>query len=153
MCPLLHTSLFISIHLMLLFIRDSLWRGSGCDYISIHLMLLFISKIRGTGTGDIDFNTSHVTVYRCFFRHVSHTNVIFQYISCYCLSGYWHEYSNKYRISIHLMLLFITQNHHSSGGLNRISIHLMLLFINGTLLIFGFVNLFQYISCYCLSAH
>ena len=55
--------------------------------------------------------------------------LIFQYISCYCLS--------THHLSIH--------------NRNRISIHLMLLFINCYIVNCLLCSIFQYISCYCLS--
>ena len=55
-------------------------------YISIHLMLLFIKGITVFGQINIYFNTSHVTVYHvAIFVHT--IQQIFQYISCYCLSN------------------------------------------------------------------
>ena len=96
------------------------------------------------------FNTSHVTVYRrslpeagtytsisihlmllFIFAATSPSNLflIFQYISCYCLS--------THHLSIH--------------NRNRISIHLMLLFINCYIVNCLLCSIFQYISCYCLS--
>ena len=33
-----------------------------------------------------DFNTSHVTVYPCGY-FIGYDNLVFQYISCYCLSA------------------------------------------------------------------
>ena len=56
--------------------------------------------------------------------------LIFQYISCYCLS--------THHLSIH--------------NRNRISIHLMLLFINCYIVNCLLCSIFQYISCYCLSS-
>ena len=55
--------------------------------------------------------------------------VSFQYISCYCLSG-WFAHRNLWR---------------------HISIHLMLLFIPPIMLSKSIRPVFQYISCYCLS--
>ena len=54
-------------------------------YISIHLMLLFICLHFHTKNNLWNFNTSHVTVYpySTFFMKCT---IIFQYISCYCLS-------------------------------------------------------------------
>ena len=114
-------------------------------------MLLFIRTCRHRWHSVADFNTSHVTVYPCglFFIGViidyfntSHVTVylsengyivvkvIFQYISCYCLSH--------------------------RPGLPRtpdvISIHLMLLFIAGFCIFVHNFFLFPYISCYCLSS-
>ena len=96
--------------------------------ISIHLMLLFIHILLLLSTGLRNFNTSHVTVYRCGDK-IQWIYHLFQYISCYCLSclflnGMWHIWTFQYiscyclsrtscytrrniLISIHLMLLFI----------------------------------------------
>ena len=53
----------------------------------------------------------------------------FQYISCYSLSCiYRRRYRSIFIVSIHLMLLFIS-NRSWCGGRWRVSIHLMLLFI------------------------
>ena len=74
------------------------------------------------------FNTSHVTVY-----HLTHSKqyqlLLFQYISCYCLSCVRWFCKTCKQISIHLMLLFI----HSDQNFLPVS------------------DSFQYISCYCLS--
>ena len=54
-------------------------------FISIHLMLLFIRNAKKVCLRITNFNTSHVTVYRNGFLADDCTH-IFQYISCYCLS-------------------------------------------------------------------
>ena len=75
----------ISIHLMLLLITGVVPEGEEVTKFSIHLMLLFIRISSALINFKIDFNTSHVTVYR-------RENILkdalneFQYISCYCLS-------------------------------------------------------------------
>ena len=53
----------ISIHLMLLFIRNSNPSHRNNTRISIHLMLLFIETYMALRSCLINFNTSHVTVY------------------------------------------------------------------------------------------
>ena len=97
-------------------------------YISIHLMLLFILSRKLYTSHNLYFNTSHVTVYPisfiCRFKASS-----FQYISCYCLSQCLHFHTKSNLISIHLMLLFIDIASHTLYGVKNISIHLMLLFI------------------------
>ena len=120
------------------------------SFISIHLMLLFIASELCTLICAFNFNTSHVTVYLgvifiLFFTY------IFQYISCYCLSSGGSDSDimldhfntshvtvypvapfssdNVQIISIHLMLLFITETYRLTGWDRHISIHLMLLFI------------------------
>ncbi len=118
--------------------------------ISIHLMLLFIRNNRIYRVRYRHFNTSHVTVYPTFPVNSS-LIASFQYISCYCLSIlYW-------VVIIHMQIFQYISCYCLSGGRSvfipngGISIHLMLLFIN---LKHGEINapcLFQYISCYCLS--
>ena len=99
--------LFISIHLMLLFIRSAFSHGLSSTVISIHLMLLFIRLLCWLGLLDCYFNTSHVTVYLKYQYKDFHTLII----------------------SIHLMLLFIGLVHFQVLEQELISIHLMLLFI------------------------
>ena len=74
------------------------------------------------------FNTSHVTVYLFWWIHYR-VQIIFQYISCYCLSLNTSSVLIPFLISIHLMLLFILLPVCSLLCMSRISIHLMLLFI------------------------
>ena len=59
--------------------------GRNESYISIHLMLLFIRISHVTLDTVCYFNTSHVTVYQAALTYNKKT-LIFQYISCYCLS-------------------------------------------------------------------
>ena len=118
------------------------------------------------------FITSHVTVYLFWWIHYR-VQIIFQYISCYCLSLNTSSVLIPFLISIHLMLLFILLPVCSLLCMSRISIHLMLLFIRVVqakkawynyisihlMLLFIFLFFqqryqhlkFQYISCYCLS--
>ena len=119
----------VSIHLMLLFILMRSGSSSGAAIVSIHLMLLFIRTFSLWCYPSVRFNTSHVTLYRR--KHLSNTlqEDLFQYISCYSLSGIipiipctnpgfntshvtlylWRILENPYDlwVSIHLMLLFI----------------------------------------------
>ena len=61
--------------------------GRNCRcIISIHLMLLFIDIARIKNPIKKNFNTSHVTVYHAFSKNIV-KQMIFQYISCYCLSS------------------------------------------------------------------
>ena len=71
-------------------------------------MLLFIAFFRLGQVTCLNFNTSHVTVYPLVLAEWKRID-IFQYISCYCLSGMWQGWDSRLRceISIHLMLLFI----------------------------------------------
>ena len=113
---------------MLLFIRAKpLVRKRRCS-VSIHLMLLFIVVQALLERTRWRFNTSHVTLYRCFvcgsclrspvsihlmllfiacFFLTMVILVGFQYISCYSLSSKGGLYCAKINVSIHLMLLFI----------------------------------------------
>ena len=75
----------ISIHLMLLFIRSDAGNELCVRIISIHLMLLFIEYLAKGRFRNLHFNTSHVTVYHEKPKRKPLTG-IFQYISCYCLS-------------------------------------------------------------------
>ena len=54
------------------------------------------------------FNTSHVTVYHLTVDFNDSDIILFQYISCYCLSIRRTDFIAGGYISIHLMLLFIT---------------------------------------------
>ena len=128
-CYCMFVSFRISIHLMLRFIMEEETGWNPGSYISIHLMLRFIAQCRFCGQMVqifqyiscyglscrffiwyflfCNFNTSHVTVYRCFLFTASCTIIIsihlmlrfiiypdgekvniseFQYISCYGLS-------------------------------------------------------------------
>ena len=71
-------------------------------------MLLFIFIREEYLTEEANFNTSHVTVYQ----------------------KDWTAKVADSTISIHLMLLFIEEDHNKITGAKRISIHLMLLFID-----------------------
>ena len=75
-------------------------------------MLLFIIEPLLRMCMYMYFNTSHVTVYHYpgFFCSALRK---FQYISCYCLSPSHWEWPPGVWISIHLMLLFINQDHHT----------------------------------------
>ena len=140
----------ISIHLMLLFIGCSTSFRLLLHFNTSHVTVYQV-EIAGKKYTWTHFNTSHVTVYQSFRtimirlrRHfnTSHVTVyhltvdfndsdiiLFQYISCYCLS--------------------IRRTDFIAGG--YISIHLMLLFIAEIVLIRSPPSSFQYISCYCLS--
>ena len=118
----------ISIHLMLLFIRESIIWYLSALVISIHLMLLFIISDFTFNLSYFHFNTSHVTVY---------------------------PYSQRYQISasaisIHLMLLFISvalawMLTKSNFNTSHVTVYRYkpVLYID--------MPTFQYISCYCLS--
>ena len=96
------------------------------------------------------FNTSHVTVYPSLFLLLLSV-VTFQYISCYCLSEQnLHRRFRKWNFNTsHVTVYLYSRGKEQSGIL--ISIHLMLLFISQILHNTGCPVKFQYISCYCLS--
>ena len=99
---------FVSIHLMLLFIRASTTSLTGLSAVSIHLMLLFIQR----------------------HPEVGEAQQAFQYISCYSLSEKtFVKYFTRRLVSIHLMLLFIPKKSGHEHSVRTVSIHLMLLFI------------------------
>ena len=120
----------VSIHLMLLFICAPMHGKYRRNPVSIHLMLLFIGTNSGVAslycTG---FNTSHVVVYH------SKTGVRVYHLYCFNTSHVV-VYPFKldlgippYRVSIHLMLLFILRGRKFKRTWRCVSIHLMLLFI------------------------
>ena len=77
--------------------------------------------------------------------------MIFQYISCYCLSPPYMLSSRIAFISIHLMLLFITD----AIKLVKLGRHFNTSHVTvypANSLRFSFKLSFQYISCYCLSS-
>ena len=97
----------ISIHLMLKFISGKGVQFNIFNNISIHLMLKFIHIQVQSPFSALDFNTSHVKVYRIcltpccvnkFYFNTSHVKV---YLDCS------HRYAVRCMISIHLMLKFI----------------------------------------------
>ena len=97
----------ISIHLMLRFIARSLLHNAVQCRISIHLMLRFIIiRSRIWDRTLTNFNTSHVTVYRC---HIIYTAIIFNFntshVTVYRSVRSWTPSGGM--ISIHLMLRFI----------------------------------------------
>ena len=101
--------------------------------ISIHLMLLFIKEIRTLDSPPRLFQ--YISCY-CLSSLVIIWFLVppsFQYISCYCLSISKSFYNCFLTISIHLMLLFICSGNCSSETAQAISIHLMLLFIGHNL--------------------
>ena len=77
--------------------------------------------------------------------------LLFQNISCYCLSCKASAKAMILDISKHLMLLFIQYRKVAEHEYFIISKHLMLLFIELMRMKNENPNLFQNISCYCLS--
>ena len=77
---------------------------------------------------NVNFNTSHVTVYPEETSRIDITTE-FQYISCYCLSGR-HAYSDEIRKNFNTSHVTVYHSGRTAFGLSK---------------------KFQYISCYCLS--
>ena len=163
---------YISIHLMLLFIVKKTAQIGGHNKISIHLMLLFISSAIDLYQSPIGFQ--YISCY-CLSRP-SVSLVVFSFISIHLMLLFIHYISifvffsinfntshvtvylsacntsdKRFLISIHLMLLFIKKGLGQNPALTIISIHLMLLFILSSGVDRRVGNVFQYISCYCLS--
>ena len=136
-------------------------------------MLRFICSQGSRSTIKLDFNTSHVTVYRHRLPQYLHKSVISIHLMlrfihprtcrrvslivisihlmlrficniCYCMFV-------SFRISIHLMLRFIMEEETGWNPGSYISIHLMLRFIAQCRFCGQMVQIFQYISCYGLS--
>ena len=114
-------------------------------------MLLFIPMKFPYASIKTHFNTSHVTVYLHHFCNLSSYFLLFQYISCYCLShptqtrALYNCYFNTSHVTVYPKPLL------SNLACKFISIHLMLLFICKEKVQFLKRVGFQYISCYCLS--
>ena len=151
--------------------RSILCKSTYPNYISIHLMLLFIREKEQKAEEIYYFNTSHVTVYRgvpaltIFFPK-------FQYISCYCLSPIDIAadstvlYFNTSHVTVYLLsksqyepaLLF---QYISCYCLSRRLISIICCFCHFNtshvtvylfcIIFFQKTSIFQYISCYCLS--
>ncbi len=99
-------------------------------FISIHLMLLFIGICCKYNYGfNGYFNTSHVTVYRSR-THLIPNNLLFQYISCYCLSI---RTGKKEQSSYNFNTSHVTVYRQECINYGMTA------------------DAFQYISCYCLS--
>ena len=97
------------------------------------------------------FKTSHVIVYLRMYSSPSIT-LVFQNISCYCLSCYCLRYNLLSWISKHLMLLFIRSRKSSkftSITFQNISCYCLSAAIRAG---YSVKTAFQNISCYCLSS-
>ena len=124
-----------------------IWVCGKFQYISCYSLSVFFFSHSQTNRG---FNTSHVTLYLGVAeKYNSRTG--FQYISCYSLSSSRWESGNQNMVSIHLMLLFITNREKKRRCRRAVSIHLMLLFIQVGNRQKSAEEKFQYISCYSLS--
>ena len=119
----------ISIHLMLLFISGKYSFYPVYKIISIHLMLLFIFLPDVPPALFINFNTSHVTVYRNFlyFRYSSKENF------------------NTSHVTVYLYVLCVNVASYINFNTSHVTVYQILS-------VCDFVSpSFQYISCYCLS--
>ena len=163
---------FVSIHLMLLFIRlcQSCWRircGFNTSHVtlyrncfpvnltlpgvSIHLMLLFINGNKWRLKSQMCFNTSHVTLYLIRLIILKGRWLRFQYISCYSLSVY-SNHSTGFVVTFQYISCYSLSCSPPEGPrTGLVSIHLMLLFILLHRVRRRRVREFQYISCYSLS--
>ena len=112
-------------------------------------MLLFIIIPASFAPRFVNFNTSHVTVYR---RHTGNDHPVseFQYISCYCLSIRITIPFYSTKISIHLMLLFIAVTLGMTTRCLNFNTSHVTVYQSGSPYL-STVPRFQYISCYCLS--
>ena len=120
---------FVSIHLMLLFIKERSVKNIFFQEVSIHLMLLFI----------------------CFDPANASKLMMFQYISCYSLSDQRLQVQRCNLVSIHLMLLFIGSTF-SSFVSDSMFQYISCYSLSSSLQVTGsFAVTFQYISCYSLS--
>ena len=102
--------IYISIHLMLKFIRMIRRKEKKLTNISIHLMLKFIAEVLAGEWKDLNFTTSHVEVYR--ERHTTHdiddSDFNTSHVEVYLILETLHI--SFYIISIHLMLKFIDKS-------------------------------------------
>ena len=141
----------VSIHHMLLFIREHLQGSTGMVRVSIHHMLLFIRLRKNCISISSRFNTSHVTLYRCTHRSSGFLKLVSIHHMLLFIMEEETDDNQRNDVSIHHMLLFIDLQSISGKRRNKVSIHHMLLFIVKSaydqISIFGF----QYITCYSLS--
>ena len=92
---------------MLLFIIKSRRIKDTDNYISIHLMLLFIRLAVGSHKGYYYFNTSHVTVYLLWKMVEKYLLIISIHLMLLFIATRASLEEQAQTISIHLMLLFI----------------------------------------------
>ena len=126
----LYRGKFVSIHLMLFFIR--LLSSPDLEKMRFNTshVILYLVPVQTGERVKTGFNTSHVILYpeRTVYQWFRHT---FQYISCYSLSRTVTPELKADYVSIHLMLLSIRGRDKRGRG----------------------SPVFQYISCYSLSTH
>ena len=142
--------IFVSIHLMLLFIVYQSELPHWPDLVSIHLMLLFIGKSLFVFPTLNGFNTSHVTLYPSFATgracgsavsiHLMLLFIKYEQVAKWLEERFNTSHVTLYLVfaidvlsfplvSIHLMLLFIVIIWNLRLHPYQVSIHLMLLFI------------------------
>ena len=117
------------------------------QYISCYCLSVTITQIaKDYG----NFNTSHVTVYP-LVQAARYSSVLFQYISCYCLSIRHMEKQKKhiYFNTSHVTVYLIKEMKYTQWleYFNTSHVTVYLLCFPDNLL----QQIFQYISCYCLS--
>ena len=119
----------VSIHLMLLFISESV-RG-----ISALMKFQYISCYSLSEDGQVTmelqqcFNTSHVTLYRREWQKCLGIDAVSIHLMLLFIQLAWKHIHPDLFVSIHLMLLFIKFGIILIFSLYMVSIHLMLLFI------------------------
>ena len=118
--------------------------------ISIHLMLLFIRI--SPGLHDVVRAFQYISCYCLsgFHSRIS-DRTVFQYISCYCLSGrgiLWSGNEANFNTS-HVTVYPNSSSHSSAVSLDFNTSHVTVYRMSGLLAIVN--SSFQYISCYCLS--
>ena len=114
-------------------------------------MLLFIATV--LSNNKIISKFQYISCYCLSFLHIEWRNIFFrfQYISCYCLSSR--------TLLFHCLIMHFNTSHVTVYPFpyrqpvlrSVISIHLMLLFIKTFSCVHMPTDVFQYISCYCLS--
>ena len=120
--------------------------------VSIHLMLLFIREHIAEEARNNSFNTSHVTLYLAVLT-VSAYQSSFQYISCYSLSDpllFLYQFLRPFQYiscySLSLTTWFQTGDFHSFNT-SHVTLYL------AQKRMFTMKIVFQYISCYSLSLY
>ena len=119
--------------------------------VSIHLMLLFICLCCLILLFDLRFNTSHVVIYLLLARLMNWERKCFNTSHVVIYRRRKNNGEHEFRVSIHLMLLFIIITERRVEGVKKVSIHLMLLFITEGRPNVSCSEVFQYISCCYLS--
>ena len=123
-----------------------------CASISKHLMLLFNLILHFIPPLPISISKHLMLLFNRNEQKGYQTIMVFQNISCYCLTRSDNDLEVSKLISKHLMLLFNWSNQDREWSVSFISKHLMLLFNEEKQKYFSEIaKLFQNISCYCLT--